>query len=159
MSGICGIFNRDGRPVLQSDLEAMTSAIIHRGPDGRGIWTDGPVGFSHCLLRTTPESMHESHPFRNQRDDLVITADARLDNREELAGLLGLDSHGLSLLGDSELILLAYEKWGEQCVTRLLGDFAFAIWDKRKQQLFCAVDFARSRPICYYNTREIFFFS
>jgi asparagine synthase (glutamine-hydrolysing) len=149
MSGIAGIFQRDGRSVRQSDIQEMLSAIAFRGPDGQGIWTNGAIGLGHCILRTTPESVYETQPFKNTNEDLVISADARIDNRDELISLLDLHSRQPLLLSDSELILTAYEKWGEHCVEKLLGDFAFAVWDKRQQQVYCAVDHFRRKPLCY----------
>ena len=143
----------------QSDIQEMLSAIAYRGPDGQGIWTNGSVGIGHCILRTTPESIYETQPFINTRNDLVITADARIDNRDELISLLDFDNRQPLLLSDSELILAAYEKWGEHCAEKLLGDFSFAIWDKGKQQLYCAVDHLRRRPFIYYNSGESFVFS
>ena len=159
MSGIAGILYRDGRPVQQPDIQEMLSAIAFRGPDERGTWTDGPVGFGNCLLRTTPESVYEAQPFKNTRDDLVITADARIDNRDELVSTLNLASRQPLLLSDSELILASYEKWGEHCAEKLLGDFSFAIWDKRQQRLYCAVDHFRLKPFIYYNSDNSFIFS
>jgi len=159
LSGISGIFYRDGRPVQQSDIQDMTSAISHRGPDGQGIWLNGPVGFGHSLLRTTPESIYEVQPAKNFRDDLYITADARIDNRDELISKLNIVNRQTSNISDSELILAAYDKWGENCARNLIGDFSFAIWDKRNQQLYCAIDHLRLKPFCYYNSRDSFIFS
>ena len=159
MSGIAGIMYRDGRPVQQADIEDMLSAIYFRGPDGQGTWINGAVGLGHCILRTTPESVYETQPFVNTRKDLVITADARIDNRDELVSSLNLRGRQSLLLSDSELILAAYEKWGEQCAAKLLGDFSFAIWDKGKQQLYCAVDYTRRRPFIYFNSGNSFIFS
>ncbi|GAH07934.1 unnamed protein product, partial [marine sediment metagenome] len=94
---------------------------------------------------------HEQLPLVNARGDIVITADARIDNRVELIDILGLGGRYHSQIGDSELILAAYEKWGEECPARLLGDFAFAIWDGRRQILFCARDHFGVKPFCYYH--------
>ena len=159
MSGIVGIIRKDDKPVQQAEIQQMLSAIFFRGPDGAGIWTNGAVGLGHCILRTTPESLQEKQPFSNTRDDLVISADARIDNRDELVSLLNLRSRQPLSLSDSEIILAAYEKWAEHCAEKLLGDFAFAIWDKRKQQLYCAIDHFRVRPLCYFNASDSFIFS
>src|ERR1700752_450410 len=90
LSAIVGIFYCDGRPVEPRDLGAMSKALAHRGPDGTGAWHEGPVGLAHRMLRTTPESFHERLPIINGTGDLVLTADARLDNRDELISTLGL---------------------------------------------------------------------
>ena len=159
MSGIAGIFHRDGRLVDQTNIKAMVSAINYRGPDGKGVWLDGSIGFGHCLLHTTPESIQEVQPLKNIRNDLVITADARIDNRDQLIDLLNLKDRDAITLSDSELIVAAYDQWGEHCASKLIGDFSFAIWDKRNQKLYCAIDHLRLKPFCYYNSRDSFIFS
>lgn len=158
MSGICGVVNFDGRPIEPSDLEAMLSAMARRGPDGMGLWTDGPVGLGHAMLSTTPESLHECPPIVNQRGDLMITADVRLDNREELIDALGLHFHPATKIGDHALILGAYDKWGEACPSRLLGDFAFAIWDRKESKIFCARDILGIKPFYYLQSGALFVF-
>ncbi|HEX2914864.1 MAG TPA: asparagine synthase-related protein [Chloroflexia bacterium] len=140
MSGIVGIVNLDGAPVERGLLERLTGYLAFRGPDRQEVWQEGSVGFGHTLLRTTPEGWFEQQPFSLDGESW-ITADARVDGRTELIERLGLEE-GLKLkeINDAELILRAYLKWGEECVAHLIGDFAFAIWDGRKQKLFCARD-------------------
>ena len=133
MSAIVGLYNTDGKPVDRGDVSRMLDSLAHRGSDGAGLWSDGSIGLGHRMLWTTPESLHEKLPLLNQSGDLVITADARIDNREELIAALGLNGNRRGSITDSQLILAAYEKWGEMCPEKLLGDFAFAIWDGRKQ--------------------------
>jgi asparagine synthase (glutamine-hydrolysing) len=109
------------------------------------------------MLWTTPESLREKLPLLIKSGDLAITADARIDNREELATILGL-RHPLREMSDSELILLAYEKWEERCPEKLLGDFAFAVWDRRKQSIFCARDGMGVKPFYYHKSGHGFLF-
>jgi len=160
VSGIAGVYYLDGRPVERAEVERMTASIAHRGPDGAGVWCAGSVGFGHRLLRTTPESFFEKLPLQNQASDLVLTADARIDNRDELFGALDLDWGGRprAEIADSELILAAYELWGEACVEKLLGDFAFAIWDGRRRLLFCARDHMGVKPLYYYRSGGVLVF-
>jgi asparagine synthase (glutamine-hydrolysing) len=150
MSGIAGIYYLDGRPVERTDVERMVDSIAHRGPDGFGVWTDGSVGLGHRMLWTTPESLHEKLPLTNKSGDLTITADARIDNRDELIPALNFNGRPREAITDSEIILAAYEKWGEQCPEKLLGDFSFAIWDKRNQKIYCARDPIGIKPFFYY---------
>ena len=103
----------------------------------------------NCLLRTTPESLHEQMPSSGAEGTCWITADARLDNRDDLIGELGLRQNPASEIPDSTIILEAFQKWGEDCPTHLLGDFAFAIWDRRNQTLFCARDQFGIKPFYY----------
>lgn len=156
MSGIAGIYYLDGRPVERTDVERMVDSIAHRGPDGSGVWTDGPIGLGHRMLWTTPESLHEKLPLTNKTGDLTITADARIDNRDELFSTLNFNGRPRNTITDSELILAAYEKWGEKCPEKLLGDFSFAIYDKRKQIVYCARDPIGIKPFYYYFKEEKF---
>ncbi len=155
MSAITGIFYRDGRTVSEKQIQKMNDRLSHRGPDGSLVWCEGPVALGHQMLHTTPESLHESLPY--EEDGLVITADARIDNRKELSSELGIEDK--EEISDSYFILKAYQKWGEKCPEELLGDFAFAIWDKDKEQLFCARDHMGVKPFYYYLSDEAFFFA
>jgi asparagine synthase (glutamine-hydrolysing) len=157
MSGITGIFRRDGRDVNPVSIKKMNDKIAHRGPDGSRTWCEGPVAFGHQMLHTTQESLHEILPFQDENSGLVITADARIDNRKELAPKLGIEDK--EHVSDSYFILKAYEKWGEKCPEELLGDFAFAIWDKKKETLFCARDHMGVKPFYYYLSDGIFLFA
>lgn len=159
MSGIVGIHYFDGRSVERTDLKEMVDVLAHRGPDGSDIWSEGSVGVGHCMLWTTPESLVEKLPLVSQTGDLVITADARIDNRDELLPALGLDNGIPEKITDSQLILAAYQQWGEQCPEQLLGDFAFAIWDKSKQTFFCARDHLGVKPFYYYSSHQAFVFA
>jgi asparagine synthase (glutamine-hydrolysing) len=156
MSAILGIYNLDDTPVNRRDLVQMLEKLMHRGPDGAGIWQEGAIGLGHQMLWTTLESLLEELPM--QRQAKVMTADARIDNREELIDTLEL--RGLPAeITDCDLILAAYEQWGEHCPEYLLGDFAFAIWDQAKQQLFCARDHFGVKPFYYYQSETTFIFA
>jgi asparagine synthase (glutamine-hydrolysing) len=150
MSGIVGIYSLNGQPVESITLKKMVSNIAHRGPDGVGFWQLGPIGLGHCMLYTTPESLKETLPLIDKANSLALTADARLDNRAELISLLGMRGHNKDEITDSDLIIAAYQKWGKNCVEKLLGDFVFAIWDGHRQQLFCARDHMGIKPFFYY---------
>jgi asparagine synthase (glutamine-hydrolysing) len=158
MSGMTGFFRRDDRPADRADLARMVERIAHRGPDGAGVWCDGPAALGHRMLWTTPESLQETLPRANPTGDLVITADARIDNREELIAACDPGGRPCAETSDSELILAAYERWGEACVEKLLGDFAFAIWDKRRQTMFCARDHMGVKPFYYHLSDRLFVF-
>ena len=150
MSGICGLFNLDGAPVAEPDLRAMSAMLEQRGPERTGRWQDGAIGLGHTLLATTPELQFEQQPLEHAETGCTITADVRLDNREELASALDI-RRPLESVGDAQLILAAYLQWGQECPNRLLGDFAFAIWDPRDRRLFCARDHFGMRPLYYHH--------
>ena len=112
------------------------------------------VGLGHRLLCTTPESLHERLPLESSTGAHVITADVRLDNRDELIHQLDMRGGTGRVITDSELMLAAYRRWGETCPEKLLGDFAFAIRDEREQRLFCARDHLGIKPFLNGRTRS-----
>jgi asparagine synthase (glutamine-hydrolysing) len=143
MSGIAGIVNLDGAPVDRDLLSRMTNFLSFRGPDGEEIWSESIAGFGNTLLRTG----NRSEAMLTSPGDLCITADARID------GSVNTE------LTDAERIVRAYERWGEECVEHLIGDFAFAIWDKRSRRLFCARDHFGVKPFFYARIGNSFIFS
>lgn len=159
MSAICGILLTDGGELDPTLLDRQIRSLDHRGPDGRGAWRNGQVGLGHQMLHVTPESLTETLPWRDPASGLAVTADARLDNREELFRKLSITGSKHQEIPDSFLILKAYERWGEDCPRQLLGDFAFAIWDGRKHELFCATDAMGLRPLFYHSTPGLFAFA
>lgn len=159
MSGIAGIVNLNGAPVDHALLRQMTEALAFRGPDAQQVWSEGAVGFGHALLRTTWESAHERQPCSLDGEAWIV-ADARVDARSELiARLESKGRSGLKAASDAELILHAYHVWGGDCVEHLLGDFAFAIWDIRRQRLFCARDHFGVKPFYYAQVGQCLVFS
>lgn len=134
----------------------MLAALAHRGVDSSGTWDEGSVGLGHRLLRTNSEAPTVNLPLASERAGLAITADARLDNREELLSLLDFGARPLEEISDGELILAAYERWGERCPQRLLGDFAFALWDRARSRLFCARDHFGVRQLYYHASARLF---
>ncbi len=158
MSGLSGILHLDGSAVDRDLLRRMTEVIVHRGPDGAGCWTSGAAGFGHQMFHTTPESLHEKQPLANESGTLCLTFDGRVDNREELADAITAKGVHLRDDTDAELVLRAYECWGEDSPSRILGDFAYAIWDSRSRRLFCARDIVGLRPFYYYTDARVFLF-
>lgn len=155
MSGISGIFYRDGSLVDRNLIKKMNQSIAHRGRDGSQVIVEGSLGLGHQMLWTTPESLQEKLPLSWKR--YIITADARIDNRAELSAILNLeDSEHIS---DSFFILKAYQKWGEECTQHLLGDFAFALYDLDRENLFCARDHMGVKPFFYYIDNDIMLFA
>lgn len=159
MSGIVGIVNLDGAPVDLHLLRRMTDSLAFRGPDRQDVWSDGAVGFGHTMLATTFEAEREKQPCTLDRQ-VWITADARVDARCELKRELEeAGRQELQDATDADLILHAYHAWGEDCVQHLLGDFAFAVWDKPRRRLFCARDHFGVRPFYYAHLGNTLVFS
>ncbi len=111
------------------------------------------------MLRTTPESQQEQQPLTCPDKNLVIVWDGRLDNREELRHELSAVGAVLRDTTDAELALQAYACWGEDSPKRMLGDFAFAVWDEKRKQLFCARDHMGARPFHYTHNDRFFAFA
>ena len=158
MSAICGIFHFDGKPIANL-IESMMSSMDYWGPDGSGVWREDSVALGHLMLHSTPESLHEKLPIKRQTDDIVITAQTRIDNRDELFRALGIHHPDRNNMPDSQLILKAYDKWGEECPDYLLGDWAFAIWDPRQIRLFIARDHHGNTALYWYHTSRFFAFA
>ncbi|HET6145790.1 MAG TPA: asparagine synthase-related protein [Candidatus Acidoferrales bacterium] len=159
MSGIAGILNLDGAPVDRDLLNQMARFMAFRGPDAQDCWNNGPVGLAHAMLRTTRESRQERQPI-SLDGEAWITADVRVDARSELIEKLQTKSvHRIGEATDAELILHAWRTWGEECTSHLLGDFAFGIWDNKKQILFCARDHFGVKPFFYARAGNCLIFS
>ena len=155
MSAITGIYDRNDQLVEYNQIKEMNDRLAHRGLNGSQVWVKGSVALGHQMLHTTPESLKENLPF--QEDGVVITADARIDNRRELSEKLNIKDE--IEVSDSYFILKSYQKWGENCPEELIGDFAFVIWDEREEKLFCARDHTGVKPFYYYLSEEIFIFA
>jgi len=158
MSGIAGLLRTDGGPVGRHEAERMITALAHRGPDGVGTWNAGPAALAHAALWTTPQARRARQPLVDDAG-YVITADARLDNRRDLLAELGPTDRAPGAVSDAELILRAYVRWGEDCAPKLIGDFAFAIWDISRRRLFCARDHIGVKPFYYHATPTLFLFA
>ncbi|HMH50412.1 MAG TPA: asparagine synthase-related protein [Candidatus Acidoferrum sp.] len=159
MSGIVGFLNLNGAPIDRALLWRMTHDMEFLGPDAQEIWADGCVGLGHAMFRTTFEAAHEKQPYSLDQQ-IWITADARIDGRRELIDKLvrkgRIVGHDVP---DAELIVYAYHVWGDGCVDHLIGDFAFAIWDRPKRRMFCARDHFGVKPFFYVRTQREFIFS
>lgn len=150
MSAIFGILRHDGQAVSGRDLDRMSAILAHRGRDGRRIVIEGPIGVGHGLNRVNIEDFHEAQPLVDPATGLLLVADIRLDNREEIAA--STETAGdLSQIPDSELLLAAYRHWGEACVDHLIGDFTFALWDRGKNILLLGRDHMGQRGLFYHH--------
>lgn len=159
MSAVCGIFNLDDRPVPPESMDAMLSAMDYWGPDGSDVWREGPVALGHLMLHSTAESVGDTLPRTSASGSLILTAHARLDNREELFRNLNVPPPEQAKMPDSALILLAYQEWGQECPEHLIGDWCFGIWDKSRRTLFLARDHHGNTGIYYYQNARFFAFS
>ncbi|RYL92706.1 asparagine synthetase B [Sporolactobacillus sp. THM7-4] len=158
MSAIVGIIG-ETLPNIDEQGEQMMKTLETFHADRAAVWRHHSV-FLGCREQwVTPESCTERLPFFDERSGLVITADAIIDNRPELFGALGIPKDKRKGIGDSELILRSYQKWGQETPKHLIGDFAFMIWDEKRRALFGARDFSGNRTLYYVHDQKRFAFS
>ncbi|MDR3598908.1 MAG: asparagine synthase-related protein [Desulfosporosinus sp.] len=157
MSAICGLYYRDEKVNITTAERVMKELGKYRF-DVSKTWQDERCFLGCHLNFVAPESIEEINPFDDSESSLVITADAILDNRDELMKRLSLSAKQRGL-PDNILILQAYKKWGHDCARELVGDFTFAVWDIKKKELFCARDQVGKRTFYYYHSPKRFGFS
>ena len=158
MCGIAGIFNLNGKPVSPVILRKMTDAIAHRGPDGEGFYTDSFLGFGHRRLAIIDLSPAAHQPMVTKDGNYVIIYNGEVFNFQEIRSELQARGHEFTSRTDSEVILHAYAEWCEKALDRFNGMFAFAIWDRTKQELFLARDRFGIKPLYYTLKNGTFIF-
>ena len=159
MCGISGIvrFSPDER-VDEARLLEMRDVLRHRGPDGAGLKLMGNAGLAHRRLSII-DIAGGAQPMANAAGDLCITYNGEIYNFRELRAKLAALGRRFLTQSDTEVILQAYEEYGEDCVQYLQGMFAFAIWDGRRGKLFMARDRLGIKPLYYANTGEELLFA
>jgi asparagine synthase (glutamine-hydrolysing) len=159
MSGFAGVVSADGAIPERRLLEQMSAKLAFRGPDATQVSIQEDAGFCFTLLRTGPAPQMAKQPC-SLDGGVWLLGDVRLDGREELRrGLKEKDNSILAGVTDEELILHAWQQWGEASFERLIGDSAFAIWDGTAKKLWCVRDLLGIRPFFYAHAGNCFFFS
>ena len=160
MCGICGKinFSPDHTPE-RALLERMCAVLHHRGPDDSGVHIVGRAGLGHCRLSIIDLSPAGHQPMCNEDQSVWVVHNGEVYNFPELRKELQAKGHRFSSNTDTEVIVHLYEDLGPECVTRLRGMFAFAIWDGRTQELFCARDRVGKKPLVYAETSDGFVFA
>lgn len=153
MCGIAGIYNTGGEPVDRAVLARMSGIIGYRGPDGERFYEDGGVGLAHRALRIIDLSDAAQQPMANEDGTLFLIFNGEIYNYVELRPELEARGHRFSSHSDTETILHAYEEWGPDCLPRLNGMFAFALWDSLERRIFIARDRIGVKPL-YYSWRD-----
>jgi asparagine synthase (glutamine-hydrolysing) len=159
MCGIAGVCNLNGEPVPAGLLKRMTDVIAHRGPDGEGQYTDGPVGLGNRRLAIIDLSPAGSQPMSNETGNVVIIYNGEIYNFQKLRVELEALGHQFHSHTDTEVVVHAYEQWGDRCVERFNGMFAFAIWDRHERRLFMARDRYGVKPLYWYCKNGVFVFA
>ena len=149
MCGIAGIVDLAGNRATDTDVLAqMTARLTHRGPDGEGFHVSPGVGFGHRRLAII-DLTTGAQPLYNEDATVVVTHNGEIYNFAELTAQLQALGHRFRTRSDTEVIVHAWEEWGERCVQRFNGMFAFALWDERQQTLFLARDRLGVKPLYY----------
>jgi asparagine synthase (glutamine-hydrolysing) len=159
MCGIVGVCNFNGDPVPAGLLQRMTDSIAHRGPDGEGHYTDGPVGLGHRRLAVIDLSPAGHQPMANETGDVILTYNGEIYNFQKLRVELETLGHRFHSRTDTEVVVHAYEEWQERCVERFNGMFAFALLDRSRRRLFLARDRYGIKPLYWYCRDGVFIFA
>ena len=156
---MCGIVGfSDKRENKQEILHDMMKAILHRGPDGEGSFTDDSVALGHRRLSII-DLEGGKQPMYNEDGSMVIVFNGEIYNYQALREELIAAGHTFASHSDTEVLLHGYEQWGKEMLGRLRGMFAFAIWDKNTESLFCARDHFGIKPLYYYTAEGEFMFA
>lgn len=159
MSAITGIIHFNDTPLNPELPKNLMMAFEQYPSDNVSTWTTNHIFLGCHAQWITPESIRETLPYYDYEKGLAITADAIIDNRNELINRLQMKSTEQENIPDSQLILLAYHKWGDEAPKYLIGDFAFVIWDEKNRKLFGARDFSGTRTLYFYHDQNRFAFS
>jgi asparagine synthase (glutamine-hydrolysing) len=159
MSAIAGLWYLDGKPGAHLDLRGMLDALAMYGIDRRAAVDLGEAALGSCLMQLLSQDASDRQPLVAVPASAWLVADVRLDNREELARKLRLSARSLEHECDAQLLLAAWQQWGECCLEHLVGAFCFAVWDARQRRLFLARDHVGYRPVFYHRSRGCFAFA
>ena len=150
MCGIAGILDlRQGLAPAEELASRMTDVLAHRGPDDAGLLVDPPVVLGNRRLSILDLSSAGHQPMGSEDGRFWLTYNGEIYNYKELAQELRARGHRFRSSGDTEVLLHAYVEWGPDCLARLNGMFAFAVWDRRRQELFLARDRFGVKPFYY----------
>ncbi len=154
MCGIAGIIEKRAATVDRARLQAMTDCIAHRGPDGEGVAVFGAVGLGHRRLAILDLSPQGAQPMGYGDTGLTVVYNGEIYNYKEIRDELVALGYAFHTGTDTEVLLAAYDAWGEQCVARFNGMWAFAIHDAKKNRVFCSRDRFGVKPFYYHDDGE-----
>ena len=160
MCGISGIINKDNSKVSKEEIKKINDLIIHRGPDDEGYYFGENFAFGHRRLAILDLSDlgHQPMEYKGKYGEYVITYNGEIYNYIELKNELIKEGYQFKSNTDTEVILASYDKWGEDCVNRFNGMWAFAIYDKKRGIIFCSRDRFGIKPFYYTEVGEKFVF-
>jgi len=167
MCGIVGILTFNGYPVEKEVLNRMSQILTHRGPDAEGVYvssdgnphSDISIGLGHRRLSIIDLSPAGKQPMSNEDGSIWLVCNGEIYNFQKLRADLICKGHLFSSNSDSEVIIHLYEEYGDNCVKKLNGIFAFALWDEKTQKLLLAVDRVGVKPLYYLHDDEKLIFA
>ena len=159
MCGLCGELRFDGTMPDMGMIQRMTDKLRSRGPDHGGCYSDGPLGLGHRRLSIIDLSEHAHQPMVDQELGLTLVFNGAIYNYPQLRQELKAKGYHFFSDGDTEVIIKAFHAWGEACVEKLHGMFAFAVWDQHAQKLFLARDRLGIKPLYYSHSNSYFRFA
>ena len=151
MCGISGIFNFNGAPVDAKQVSEMNRIILHRGPDGNGVFAENNVGIGSTRLAMIDLREIANMPLYDTENRFVIVFNGEIYNYIEVGNELKKKGYKFHTDSDTEVVINAYKEWGEDCLHKLNGMWAFAIWDKQEKTLFCSRDRFGIKPLYFYK--------
>jgi asparagine synthase (glutamine-hydrolysing) len=158
MCGICGVFSFEG-PVERELIARMCDIMKHRGPDDAGLYVNGSMGLGHRRLSIIDLSPAGHEPMSNEDQTIWLIYNGEVYNYLELRTYLEARGHVFTSQTDAEVVIHAYEEWGEECLQHFNGMWSFALWNEREQRLFCARDRLGIKPFYYHWDRRRFRFA
>ena len=160
MCGICGIIKFDGSPALHPPLQSMMQAMKHRGPNDEGTFIDKNTGLGFVRLSILDLSSAGHQPMQSKDERFTMVFNGEIFNYVELREELRQLGHQFDTQTDSEVLLAAYQEWGEDCLHKFNGMWALAIYDRKENSLFASRDRYGIKPFYYYvNDEELLFAS
>jgi asparagine synthase (glutamine-hydrolysing) len=159
MCGLCGELRFDGSAPEQTVIERMKDKLRKRGPDSEGSYISAPVAFGHRRLAIIDLTDNAAQPMIDEAAGVSLVFNGTIYNYPDLRKELQALGHTFKSTGDTEVILRSYIEWGENCVARLQGMFAIAIWDSKKQVMLLARDRSGIKPLYYSQTEQRLLFA
>jgi asparagine synthase (glutamine-hydrolysing) len=159
MTALAGLWNFDGKPDADASCRRMLASLQIYGPHDERRWSDGAVAMGRRLFRLLPEDRFDRQPLKSGDGNLILVADVRLDNREDLHAALDLSHADAAQCCDASILLKSFERWGEDALDRFVGDFALALWKPQERKLLLARDFLGQRPLHYHRGTNFFAFA